>query len=173
MGLCFTYECLYYAEDVYFCKKFLYFYNCTNEHSITHVYYDGLFQDYAGWAHYVRERMGQYDKSVDDQITARYCDAVIAAVLQEMRFDSPIRKATIHVRNALKKSDFYRSDVVHRMPRRIRIFLLILRLHLYHLALLAARYNRWMRRRREVQHRKPSGTAIATVETRSTWWLAV
>lgn len=135
----FTFECLYYANSVSFCKDVLYHYNRCNEGSMISRYNAAYFEKSQLMCHYLETRLSGIETYLDNQINVFLAAWVIMAVFHEIRFQGSFLKACKSIKEKLGKSDVFEKITLKKLPFFVRGYLWLLRHHAYHLAGIGAK----------------------------------
>lgn len=135
----FVYECLYFADCVYFCPEVLYHYNCANQSALTRIYCEDLFEQYQ-WVHsYVEERLGGRDPKLDVQIRMLRGYFLLLALENEVKHSAGLWEGARQIREKIGGSRMLRECPLRAIPFRSLFYLLPLKLRWYHLAWLEAK----------------------------------
>lgn len=135
----FIFECLYYSDKVVFLNDCLYIYNQLNSGSFIHSYDSGRFQNNQLLTGYIEERLGGKDSILDSQINAFKAYWLIMAVFHEVKSGKKVMEASSHIAEKIKDTKALDGINDKDLPMFARCFLLLLRLHLYAIALLGAK----------------------------------
>ena len=135
----FIFECLYAAENVFFCDDILYIYNQLNVESMVHSYDSNRFDNNKLLTGYIEKRMGKKDKVIDEQINAFKAYWLIMAVFHEVKSDRKIIAASKHIRKKIKETKVLEGISYKGLPKMAKIYLLLLNMHLYIPALVSAK----------------------------------
>ena len=135
----FIFECLYAAENVFFCDDILYIYNQLNVESMVHSYDSNRFDNNKLLTGYIEKRMGKKDKVIDEQINAFKAYWLIMAVFHEVKSDRKIIAASKHIRKKIKETKVLEGISYKGLPKTAKIYLLLLNMHLYIPALVSAK----------------------------------
>ena len=135
----FIFECLYAAENVFFCDDILYIYNQLNVESMVHSYDSNRFDNNKLLTGYIEKRMGKKDKVIDEQINAFKAYWLIMAVFHEVKSDRKIIAASNHIRKKIKETKVLEGISYKGLPKMAKIYLLLLNMHLYIPALVSAK----------------------------------
>ena len=135
----FIFECLYAAENVFFCDDILYIYNQLNVESMVHSYDSNRFDNNKLLTGYIEKRMGKKDKVIDEQINAFKAYWLIMAGFHEVKSDRKIIAASKHIRKKIKETKVLEGISYKGLPKMAKIYLLLLNMHLYIPALVSAK----------------------------------
>jgi len=127
----FVFECLYYAESVYFCEEHLYYYNRCNEGSMISQYNSSYFEKSQLVCSYLEKRLGGKEPYLDKQISIFKTAWLIMAVFHEIRFSQTRRLAIRHIREKIGRSRVLKECSFRSLPLASRLYLLLLRMHMY------------------------------------------
>lgn len=134
----FVYECIYYANSACFCEESLYYYNHYDENSMSLRYHEDCLERLSLAHAYMKQRLGGRDSSLDEQLNAFAANAVLTAVLSEVRH-YPQKEAIFQIRKKTAPSRLLKECRLQTLPLKPRIFLLVLKMRLYHLTWLLAK----------------------------------
>lgn len=135
----FVFECLLEAQAVYFCKDILYFYNQLNIGSMTNNYDSERFENNKILTDYIESRIGNRNSIIDKQVNAFKTYWLIMAVFHEIKSGRSIIVASKHIKQKIKKTQVLKGIFFDGLPKSAIIYLLVLKFHLYKLALLMAK----------------------------------
>lgn len=141
----FVFECLYAAENVFFCDDILYIYNQVNPNSIIHSYDQNRFENNKLLTDYIEKRMGKQEDIIDKQINAFKAGWLIMAVFHEVRSGRKITVASKHIRKKIKETEFLKNISYEGLPKMAKMYLILLNMHLYIPALVSAKLVTTMR----------------------------
>ena len=97
-----AYECMYFAEKVYFSPKNYYFYNRFSGCSMHQRYHEELFANNRQAAQYLRLRIGgRGNDTMERQINQFQFDGLVSAVYQELQFCSSFKSACEGIRKKM------------------------------------------------------------------------
>lgn len=89
-----SYECVYFADHIYFSCSDFYVYNQRSESSMSRRYHPDLFRNNRAVAQYLRTCLGGQESAfIGKQITELEFDDLITAACQEIRFSSSLWQA--------------------------------------------------------------------------------
>lgn len=134
----FTFECLYHAGAVFFCKDTLYHYNRCNEGSMISKYNESFFQKSQLVCRYIEQNLAGKEDCLDSQISVFHAAWVIMAVFHEVRYQ-PFGVAGKNISRKIGRSGELARIRFRKLPFLARGYLVMLRLHLYFLAEVCAR----------------------------------
>lgn len=135
----FVYECLYAAENVYFCDDILYYYNQMNSTSMVHSYDIRRFENNQLLTSYIEHRLGGVDSVLDNQINAFKAYWLIMAVFHETKCGRPVSLSATHIKTKIQETKVLEGIRFDGLPMMAQMYLLMLKLHLFRLALIGAR----------------------------------
>lgn len=133
-----AYECMYFAEQVFFSSQIFYFYNMMSESSMHRRYYDNLFENNIRLSQYYRTYLGGNDDyEMDCQINIRECRGYKYVIRHELEFGSSVYQSAKHLSKKMKKMkkwplcplrglSFYDRCFIILMSFRLQYFILIL-----------------------------------------------
>ncbi len=86
-----SYECVYFAEQIYFSSSNFYVYNQRSKSSMQQRYHQDLLKNNIAAADYLRDHLGdQGDALIDQQINELGFDGLMAAARQEIQFNASL-----------------------------------------------------------------------------------
>lgn len=135
----FVFECVYEAENIYFCQDILYYYNQLNNGSMTNNYDENRFENNQYLTEYIENRMGGKDEVMDGQINAFKAYWLIMAVFHEMKCGKTISRGRKHIKEKIKKTKVTSGIAIKGLPVTAKGFLILLKMHMYSVALLGAK----------------------------------
>ena len=135
----FVFECLYEAEKVYFCDDSLYFYNQLNSTSMVHSYDENRFDNNKLLINYIESNLKGKDRILDNQINAFKAYWLIMAIFHEIKSGRKIKDARGHIKNKIKSTEALNGIVLTGLPKSAKMYLILLRMHLYSVALIGAK----------------------------------
>lgn len=135
----FIFECLYAAENVFFCNDILYIYNQLNVGSMIHSYDQNRFDNNKLLTDYIEKRIGKQDDVIDGQINAFKAYWLIMAVFHEVKSNRKITVASKHIRKKIKETEVLKNISYKGLPKTAKIYLILLNMHLYIPALVSAK----------------------------------
>ncbi len=135
----FVYECLYYSEKIYFCEDVLYYYNQLNEESFIHRYDNNRFRNNKYLTEYVENNLGGKNSVLDFQINAFKAHWLIMAVFHEVKTKQPLLQSVKHIRTEINKTKVLETVNVKGLPFVAKVFLTLLKMHFFLVALLGAK----------------------------------
>ncbi len=135
----FVFECLYFAESVYFCQEKLYYYNRCNEGSMISCYNEKYYEKSQLVCRYLAKRLGGRKPYLDRQIQVFQVAWLVMAVFHEVRFGSSGRIAVVRIRDKIGRSRMLRECSFAFLPLVPKMYLLLLKMHCYRLVWLITR----------------------------------
>ncbi len=135
----FVFECLYFADSVYFCEDRLYYYNRCNEGSMISCYNEKYLEKSQLVCQYLRERLGGRQPYLDRQIQVFQAAWLMMAAFHEVRFGPSGRIARGRIREKIGKSHMIGECSFAFLPLVPKIYLLLLKMHCYSLVWLVSR----------------------------------
>lgn len=89
-----SYECMYFADKIYFSEDVMYFYNQLSMSSGQKIYHTDLLANNRLVAQYLRVHLGQRGNNfIDRQINMVEFDGLVRVIHQEIQFNHPICKS--------------------------------------------------------------------------------
>lgn len=135
----FVFECLYEARSVYFCEDILYFYNQLNIASMVHSYDETRFDNNRLLIDYIESNLKGKDTIIDNQINAFKAYWLIMAVFHEVKSGRRISVARKHIKDKIKSTKPLKGIKFSGLPKSAKVYLLLLNLHMYTIALIGAK----------------------------------
>lgn len=135
----FTFECLYAADSIFVCDEVLYIYNQLNCDSMVHSYDSKRFDNNRLLLEYIESRLGGKDNNMDMQINVLKSYWLIMAVFHEMKSERTVREAKRHIRQKIKETEVVNGITLIGLPKAAFLYILLLKVHLYSIALISAR----------------------------------
>ena len=147
----FTYECLYNAGSVFFCKDILYYYNQMNTVSMVHSYYADRFKNNKLLLDYIEKNLGGREEVIDYQINAFKTYWLAMAVFHEVKCKIPFFQARRHLKAGIKQYQNLKEIKNKGLPAFAKVFIILLKCRLYGLTLILSKFiNR--RRRKKLKY---------------------
>lgn len=125
-----VYECLYHAQSVYICSDCLYLYR-QREQSILNRYQPKYIYNLSLILDYVHNHLGVLSPDIDLQLNAYITMRTILAILQEFTSGHGLKSAASNVRQEMNQTGLARKLRLNGLPLHIKVFVLLLKLHLY------------------------------------------
>lgn len=98
-----VYECMYYAEKIYFSPKSMYYYNLFSENSMHQRYHADLFENNRAVAQYLRKHLGERGNCfIDYQINKVEFDGIIESIYQEIKFSISLTQSVRHMKGKFR-----------------------------------------------------------------------
>lgn len=135
----FVFECLYEAQNVYFCNDILYFYNQLNTTSMVHSYDENRFDNNKLLINYMESNLSGKDAILDKQLNAFKAYWLIMAVFHEVKSGRKINVARKHIKKKIKDTGALKNIELTDLPKSAKLYLGLLKLHLYAPALIGAK----------------------------------
>lgn len=132
----FVFECLYYADSVYFSDDVLYHYNRCNMSSIMSCYDSNYFYHNQYLSDYLKEHLGGKDPRIDIQLNACRANWLIIAIFHEVRFKRSFRTSLSHIREKIRETGALQSINLKPLPLPVKLYLTALGLNLYAVVLV-------------------------------------
>ena len=132
-----AYECMYFAEKVFFSPLIMYVYNCLSDSSMHRRYHDNLFENNMRLSRYYRTYLGGNDDcNMDIRINVRECRGFKYVIRHELEFSSSVYQSSkrigIKIRQAkrwpicpLKGLSLLDSCFIVLMSLRMQYFILL------------------------------------------------
>ncbi len=135
----FVFECLLYSNKVYFINQVFYEYNQLNTTSFINSYDKNRFENNQLLTSYIEKNIGNYSKTIENQINAFKAYWLIMAVFHEVKCHRKLFEARKHIKVEIKKNKSLEGISFKCLPIFAKGFLLLLKMHLYTLALIGAK----------------------------------
>ena len=132
----FVFECLYFADSVYFCEERLYYYNRCNEGSMISCYNENYLEKSQLVCRYLRQRLGGRKPYLDRQIQVFQVAWLMMAVFHEVRFGPGRSVAVRRMKDKVGNSKMLGECTFKYLPLVSKIYLLLLKMHCYRLVWL-------------------------------------
>lgn len=136
----FTFECVYFANSLTYIAEPLYFYNKTNENSITYKYDPNRFLNNAYLTNYIKSHLGGINRAMDKQINAFNAYWLIMAVFHEVKCKRPIFQSANHIKKEIAKHHTLNDIKINDLPKSASLYIRLLQYNMYFTALLGARF---------------------------------
>lgn len=133
----FVFECVYFSEKIYICNKILYYYN-QHPGAMNHSYDKTRFENNKILYDYMEERLGGINEELDGQLNAFRAYWLIMAVFHEIKSGNKMLPAANHIRKKIAETQMLSYINFSGLPKSAILFILILKLRGYYLALIAA-----------------------------------
>ena len=133
-----VYECIYCADSVYLCPECLYYYR-DREQSIMTRYHADYISNLSVLMDYMCRHLGAVAPEMNTQISAYIVMRIIDAIAQEFLHGHRFSQIVPHIRRELDRARFPSKLCLTDLPLYVKIFVLLLKCHLYPLAILATR----------------------------------
>ncbi|MBD9201991.1 MAG: glycosyltransferase family 2 protein [Eubacterium ventriosum] len=135
----FVFECIYEADNIYFCEDKLYFYNQLNVSSMVHSYDERRFDNNKLLTNYMEERLKGKDKVLDEQMNAFKAYWLIMAIFHEVKCGKSINYSRKHINQKIKETKALKGIRTNELPNSAKMYLILLKMHLYMIALIGAK----------------------------------
>lgn len=144
----FVFECIYYAESIYFLNETIYIYNKTNEGSITSTYDVTRFDNNKLLLEYIQTNLKGKEYYLDLEINAFIVYWTIMAIFHEIKTKQKFMQSRKHIKLKLKETKVLEKVTLEGLPFSAKIYVILLRLHLYSLTLILSKIVNWKRQRK-------------------------
>lgn len=136
-----AWECLYYADKIYFSDSIMYFYNCMNCNSSTKKYHANLYENNKAVAQYLREHLNEKGNlQIWKQINALEFRGMVGVIHQEIDFHHSIYNAASFLKEKCKGKICSREG----LPLYVQPYICALNLHFFLILLLCAVLKRYL-----------------------------
>lgn len=130
-----AWECMYFAEKIFFSNMNLYFYNCDNGDSSTSKYHNDLYENNRAVAKYLRMHLTQEkDFQIERQINALEFRGIVRAIHQEIGFRHSIRDSARFLAQKCKDKKVFCS--VEGLPNSSYLYVWMLNLKCFRVLLV-------------------------------------
>ena len=156
-----AFECMYFADKVYFSDSAMYFYNCLSASSTTRRYHADLYEDNKAVAQYLRKYLkAEEDAQITCQINAFEFRGLVSVVHQEVDYKHSVFYASGFLRAKCRREKiifFHRGLRLHVYP-----YILLLNLRCFGILFLCARlryftYDIWRMVKRMIKQNRLLG----------------
>ena len=131
-----VYECLYFADTLFYLNKSLYFYNKMNEGSAMATYDSTYFVNHSKVIRYAMEHLGKYSETLKLQIDAYNVSGICIGVFHEMRHGNRLLEARGHIKKALEETTCLKEATCDNLPIHAKVYIFMLKHKMYMLTLL-------------------------------------
>lgn len=131
-----TYECILYADNAYICNKPLYYYNKTNEESITYGKRKYLSKSFYYLTEDIQTKLKGISPEVDRSLNDFPAMIIAKAILQEIENGTSVCQTAENLRIGLRESQLLDLINPSMLPLRQKFLVLLLRMRLYWLVVL-------------------------------------
>jgi len=135
----FVFECILYSNNVYFLDKILYEYNQLNPTSFANSYDKNRFDNNEILISYIENRIGNYSEIINEQVNAFKTYWLIMAIFHEVKSNRKLFVSRRHISNKIKNTKALKNISFKNLPKSAKCYLILLRCHLYLLALIGAK----------------------------------
>lgn len=141
----YTFECMYYADSVYFSREIFYCYNRCNEESMTRKYNAQYFRNCERLCAYLQLRLGEKDEQIAEQIKVFKFAWMIMGVFHEVDGNPARKEAMGNICVHLKKNRDAFRDIELPLPLHAKIFLALTQCGAYPLIYILTKAMRKLR----------------------------
>ena len=127
----FVFECILYANQVYFCSEPLYYYNKMNPDAMTEELRLYLNQNSVYVMEYLQKRIGNYSPDIDRQLNDYAALLILWDVNKQVEITGNVFKAAANIRDSLRATGMLRFVREQEIPMRYRLVIRFLRAGLY------------------------------------------
>lgn len=132
-----AYECIYYAEKIYFSEHVMYYYNLSSESSMHHKYQESLLENHIRLIKYYRTHLGgQGNCEIECQINRFACSGFSNIVWQELKFHSSIYHSSILLKKKMRQIEEFPVCPLKGLSALEKAFVLLLSFRFLYLLLL-------------------------------------
>ncbi|MBR4393087.1 MAG: glycosyltransferase family 2 protein [Oscillospiraceae bacterium] len=143
-----TYEILLNCQNVYICNERLYLYNVSNPNSIlARGKQDYLTPSFRYLISYMNERLRGYGPEIDRELNDYPATLIIRTVKWRLKTAASFREAVYQVKMGLKASGMLEFISLKGLPMIPMVLILLLKLHLYNVAMAFCALRMHCRRR--------------------------
>ena len=129
-----AWECMFFADKIFFSDLVMYFYNRLSTSSGQKKYHNDLYENNKKVVEYLRGHLRSIENSqIERQLNAMEFMGIMRAIHQEIDFKHSIRTATLFFRTKYKKKEMICTR--HGMPLRNYPYILLLNSHCFALLL--------------------------------------
>lgn len=145
----FTYECALYSNNIYFLNDILYEYNQLNETSFANSYDENRFKNNQLLTSYIEGRIGNLNDNMEYQVNAFKAYWLFMTVFHEIKCKKNFMDSRKHISKEIKETKVTSNIKMKGLPLFAKCYLLLLKFHMYGIALLGAKVI--------VEHKKGNG----------------
>ena len=127
----YTYECILYADLVYFCSEPLYCYNKHNPNAMTEETRLYLQQNQVYVMEYLQKRVGGYSPDIARQLSDLAALYILWDINKQLEITKSVFKAAVRIRDSLRATGMLRFVKIKELPARSRVTLLLLKAGMY------------------------------------------
>lgn len=135
----FTYECALYSNSIYFFDEILYEYNQLNCTSFANSYDKNRFRNNQLLTEYIKNRIGNINENMMQQVNAFKAYWLIMAIFHEVKTGRKFNDARKHIKKEIKQTKVLDGINFNGVPNSARLYLILLKFHMYGLSLIAAK----------------------------------
>lgn len=135
----FTYECALYSNNIYFLNEILYEYNQLNETSFANSYDENRFKNNKLLISYIEKKVGNLNDNMKYQVNAFKAYWLFMSVFHEVKCGKTFAYSREHIKNEIKETQATSNIKMKGLPLFAKCYLLLLKLHMYGIALLGAK----------------------------------
>lgn len=138
-----VYECVFFAEQIYFSPLNFYAYNQRSESSMHKRYHANLFENNKAAARYLRHRLGDQENiTIRRQINKLEFDGMIAAIYQEVEFKRSLKACALWLRGKIEKEGGFLVCPMEGLTFSERTCVLMLSFHAVYSVLVVIKFLR-------------------------------
>lgn len=135
----YLFECLYFANSVFFLPENLYVYNQLNQGSFLHTYDKKRIKNNRILVDYINSKLAGKEKVIDEQINAFNAYWLITAIFHEIKCKHSIGNSARHLKNEIRENHSLLDININSLPMIVKLYLYLIKMNLYVLALLGAK----------------------------------
>lgn len=143
----FVYECVWNSNSIYIYNKIFYYYNQLNPSAMNQSYDPNRFKNNKYLFDYMGSRLKGKNSVLDLQFEAFKAYWLIMAVFHEVKCGRTIHNAAVHIRQQIKDNNTMKYITTKGLPKSALIFVVLLKLKMYHIALFGASIMQKIRRK--------------------------
>lgn len=99
-----AYECVYFADQIYFSSRIMYVYDSSSASSMHRKYHEDLLDNYNKVVRYYRTYLGgQDDEAIERQINRMEYTGLYYSIYQELQFSSSLYQSAAHFKRKMKQ----------------------------------------------------------------------
>ncbi|MCG0263905.1 MULTISPECIES: glycosyltransferase family 2 protein [Phocaeicola] len=143
----YIFECLYFADSAFFLPDNLYVYNQLNQGSFLHSYDKKRIKNNRILVDYIKSKLGGKEKNIDEQINAFNAYWLITAIFHEIKCNNSILDSANYLRSEIRENHSLQDININVLPVIVKLYLYLIKMNLYVLALLSAKLINRLRRK--------------------------
>lgn len=140
-----AYECIYFAEQVYFSPLNMYFYNRFSKGSMHRRYHADLFENGRAAAEYLRTYLGGCgNSSIDKQINRIEFDGLVSCIYQEIQLGMSIHASACRLKEKMRDIETFLVCPLSGLSFLEKCYIILLSFRLLNFTLIISKLLIWM-----------------------------